>query len=82
MLKSKKYFIKKEREFCLEQMAKLEIDIEVLRQLNPDTVIGQRKLTDSSMKEILAKEGLDTKKQALLTWQARLLAIESLLRKQ
>ena len=79
MFKSKRYFLKKEREITFEQIAKAEIDVKVLEQISPEAVVGKKQLGPNSTQDILAKELLATRRTNLDVLRNKLKVIEGLL---
>ena len=77
--KSKKHFVLNERELCLQEIVRCEVDIAILQKLNPDTVVTKRPLGAQATQDVLAKEALGQKKAQLVSWQNRLEVVESML---
>ncbi len=68
-----------ERNNCVNQMTKLDIDIKVLERTDPEMVIAKKPLTNKSYQEVKARDVLKADKEQRAGLQARLDVIDLLL---
>lgn len=68
-----------ERNNCVNQMTKMDIDIKVLERTDPEKVVAKKALTNKSYQEIKAKDILQSHKETRVGLQARLDVIDLLL---
>ena len=78
-VKSVKYFLKEEKSVANRAIAQCLIDIKVLEEVSPEAVVAQRKLTDKSSVDVLAKEMLPNLKIKLASLQNKVAKIDELL---
>ena len=79
MNKIRKQVLDEQYTEVIQKIAKLDIDIAVLKDLDPSKVVSRRKLTEASSREITAGDalkGCEGEKEGL---ELRLKAIEGLL---
>ena len=77
--KTVKYFLKQLKTATNKDIAICLLDIKILEQTSPDAVVGQRKLTENSSQDILAKELLPSLQTKLIGLQAKIKMINELL---
>lgn len=77
--KSKRYFLKKQRETLFETIANNEIDLGILEKLHPDTVVGQKPLSKSSSQDVKAGQLLEEVKTQYQNTLIKLEVINKLL---
>ena len=78
-VKSVKFFLREEKEVAHRAIAQCLIDIKVLEEVSPEAVVAQRKLTDKSSVDVLAKEMLPTLKTKLASLRNKVAKIDELL---
>jgi hypothetical protein len=69
-----------EKTECIKKLARLDIDIEVLKSTPPQTVIARKQLSEHSHQEITAREMLTEYTQNKAGMEKRLKVIEDLMK--
>ena len=76
-----KDFLILQKNACLQEIVKHNIDIKVLERTSPKTVVLKQKLSDHSHREITAEQMLADLRNKLEGYALRMSAIENLLKK-
>ena len=69
-----------EKNKILQSMTRMDIDIKVLERTEPEVVVGKKRLTEKSFKEIKSKDMLKSYKEQREGYQKRLDVIDLLLK--
>jgi len=69
-----------EKNKILQSMTRMDIDIKVLERTEPEVVVGKKRLTEKSFREIKSKDMLKSYKEQREGYQKRLDVIDLLLK--